>query len=162
MDFDEMRRIRGASIAMVFQDPMSSLNPAFTSGTSSSRRTDSTTPSTDARRGQRAEEVLDLVQIPDAAQRLSDYPHQLSGGMRQRVMLAMALICEPKLLIADEPTTALDVTVQAQILDLLRELAAELDLSILLRHARPRRGRRSLRPGRGDVRRADRRAGVGR
>ena len=132
MNFAQLRRIRGASIAMVFQDPMGSLNPASTIQAQlvEAYRLHHPVDRTTAR--QRAQEVLDLVQIPDAAQRLSDYPHQLSGGMRQRVMLAMALICKPKLLIADEPTTALDVTVQAQILDLLRELRAELDLSILL------------------------------
>ena len=116
---------------MVFQDPMSSLNPSFSVRDQlvEAYRLHHKVDRATARR--RALEVLELVQIPAAAQRLSDYPHQLSGGMRQRVMLAMALVCEPKLLIADEPTTALDVTVQAQILDLLRTLQQELDLSVI-------------------------------
>ena len=116
---------------MVFQDPMSSLNPSFSVRdqlVEAYRLHHDVDRATAARR---ALEVMELVQIPAAAQRLSDYPHQLSGGMRQRVMLAMAIICEPKLLIADEPTTALDVTVQAQILDLLRSLQQELDLSVI-------------------------------
>jgi peptide/nickel transport system permease protein len=131
LGLDQMRRLRGGSLAMVFQDPMSSLNPAFTvrdqlvEAYRLHRRVDRGA----ARR--RALEMLELVEIPAAAQRLADYPHQLSGGMRQRVMLAMALICEPKLLIADEPTTALDATVQAQILDLLRSLQRELGLSVV-------------------------------
>jgi peptide/nickel transport system permease protein len=131
MDFKQISRIRGASIAMVFQDPMSSLNPSFSVRdqlVEAYRLHHQVDRATAARR---ALEVMDLVQIPAAAQRLSDYPHQLSGGMRQRVMLAMAIICEPKLLIADEPTTALDVTVQAQMLDLLRSLQQELDLSVI-------------------------------
>jgi peptide/nickel transport system permease protein len=129
--FAEMRRIRGASIAMVFQDPMSSLNPALTVGHQlvEAYRLHQKVNRSEA--GRRALEMLDLVHIAAPSRRLADYPHQLSGGMRQRVMLAMALICEPKLLIADEPTTALDVTVQAQILDLLRELQHELDLSVI-------------------------------
>jgi peptide/nickel transport system permease protein len=131
LGFEEMRRIRGDSIAMVFQDPMSSLNPAFTVGHQLMEAYRLHNKVGRAAAGKRALEVLDLVQIPDAAQRLSDYPHQLSGGMRQRVMFAMALICAPRLLIADEPTTALDVTVQAQILDLLRSLQRDLDLSVI-------------------------------
>jgi len=129
--FDDMRRLRGASMAMVFQDPMSSLNPAFTvqDQLTEAYRLHHHDGRGAARR--RALELLELVEIPAAEQRLADYPHQLSGGMRQRVMLAMALICGPKLLIADEPTTALDVTVQAQILDLLRTLQRELGLSVV-------------------------------
>jgi oligopeptide/dipeptide ABC transporter ATP-binding protein len=128
----EMRRIRGERIAMIFQEPMSALNPVLTIGEqiietlvwhrNMSRR---------AARA-RAIKLLELVEIPAASRRIDDYPHQLSGGMRQRVMIAIALACEPALLIADEPTTALDVTVQAQILDLLRTLRRELSMSILL------------------------------
>jgi peptide/nickel transport system permease protein len=131
LPFEEMRRLRGTSIAMVFQDPMVSLNPAYTIRDQlvEAYRLHNDVDRTAANR--RALEMLELVQIPAAEQRLKDYPHQLSGGMRQRVILAMALICGPKLLIADEPTTALDVTVQAQILDLLRTLQRELDLSVI-------------------------------
>jgi oligopeptide/dipeptide ABC transporter ATP-binding protein len=128
----EMRRIRGDRIAMIFQEPMSSLNPALTIGeqigeTLAWHRNMSRKAARD-----RAVKLLELVEIPAAARRVDDYPHQLSGGMRQRVMIAIALACEPALLIADEPTTALDVTVQAQILDLLRTLRQELSMSILL------------------------------
>ena len=104
---------------------------------------------------------MDAVRIPDAAARARDYPHQLSGGQRQRVLIAMALACKPALVIADEPTTALDVTIQAQILDLLRQLQAEHGLALLSDHPRPRRGRRDGRPRRRDVRRTHRRAGAG-
>jgi peptide/nickel transport system ATP-binding protein/peptide/nickel transport system permease protein len=131
LSLDEMRRIRGASMAMVFQDPMASLNPAYTVR---DQITEAYRLHHDVDRAaatRRALEMLDLVEIPGPEQRLHDYPHQLSGGMRQRVMLAIALVCRPKLLIADEPTTALDVTVQAQILDLLRVLQHELDLSVI-------------------------------
>jgi oligopeptide/dipeptide ABC transporter ATP-binding protein len=131
LTFDEMRAIRGSEISMVFQDPMTSLNPAFTVGDQLREalrlHEDVDRPTAHAR----AREMLDVVQIPAAEQRLHEYPHQLSGGMRQRVMLAIALMCRPKLLIADEPTTALDVTIQAQILDLLRALKDELDLSVI-------------------------------
>jgi peptide/nickel transport system ATP-binding protein len=128
----ELRRIRGGEIAMIFQDPMSSLNPVLTIAdqiAETLRLHQSLSPSA-ARR--RAVELLDLVRIPDAARRVDEYPHRLSGGMRQRVMIAMAIACQPKLLIADEPTTALDVTIQAQILELLRDLQAELGMSVIL------------------------------
>ena len=128
-----MRDIRGNRIAMIFQEPMTSLNPVFTIGdqiTEAMRAHDRSRPAAEMRK--RAIAALDRVRIPGAAGRLDDYPHQMSGGMRQRVMIAMALTCSPDLLIADEPTTALDVTVQAQILDLLRELQAESGMAIIL------------------------------
>ena len=128
-----MRDIRGNRIAMIFQEPMTSLNPVFTVGDQimeAMRAHDRSRPAAEMRR--RATEALDRVRIPAAARRLEDYPHQMSGGMRQRVMIAMALACSPDLLIADEPTTALDVTVQAQILDLLRDLQAQSGMAIIL------------------------------
>jgi peptide/nickel transport system ATP-binding protein len=128
-----MRDIRGNRIAMIFQEPMTSLNPVFTVGdqiTEAMRAHDRARPAAEMRK--RAIEALDRVRIPGAAGRLDDYPHQMSGGMRQRVMIAMALACSPDLLIADEPTTALDVTVQAQILDLLRDLQAQSGMAIIL------------------------------
>jgi peptide/nickel transport system ATP-binding protein len=127
-----LRRVRGNRIGMVFQDPMSSLNPVHTVGLQIAEvvRRHKAVSTTAAR--QRALDMLDLVRIPDARNRLGAYPHELSGGMRQRVMIAIALACEPQLLIADEPTTALDVTVQAQILDLIRDLRAELGMSVIL------------------------------
>ncbi len=132
LSFDDMRQVRGAGISMVFQDPLTSLNPAYTVGNQLEEavRLHESVGRDAARR--RALEMLDLVAIPDPEQRAHQFPHQLSGGMRQRVMLAMALACSPRLLIADEPTTALDVTIQAQVLDLLRELQGELGLSVLL------------------------------
>src|SRR5258708_17913072 len=127
-----MRRIRGSEIAMIFQDPMSSLNPVLTIADKVSE----TLPRHQGRIGvaarKRVVELLGLVRIPDAARRADDYPHRLSGGMRQRVMIAMAIACKPRLLIADEPTTALDVTIQAQILELLRDLRKELSMSVML------------------------------
>jgi oligopeptide/dipeptide ABC transporter ATP-binding protein len=127
-----LRRIRGREIAMIFQDPMTSLNPVLTIGRQirESLETHLDMDRKDAER--RAAELLDRVGIPQANARIRDYPHQFSGGMRQRAMIAMALACKPKLLIADEPTTALDVTIQAQILDLLRELVAEEDAALIL------------------------------
>ena len=128
----EMRHVRGAEISLIFQEPMTALNPVFTIG-DQLRETllvHGKATRQDARA--RAVEWLDAVRIPDAAARANDYPHQLSGGMRQRVLIAMALACRPALVIADEPTTALDVTIQAQILDLLREMKASLNLSLLL------------------------------
>jgi peptide/nickel transport system ATP-binding protein len=128
----EMREIRGAGISLIFQEPMTALNPVFTIG---DQIAETLLVHGRARRGaarRRAVELLDSVKMPDAARRINDYPHQLSGGQRQRVLIAMALACEPALVIADEPTTALDVTVQAQILDLLREMRSRLGLSLLL------------------------------
>jgi oligopeptide/dipeptide ABC transporter ATP-binding protein len=128
----DLRRIRGRDIAMVFQDPMSSLNPVLTicDQISESLRLHQNMSRADARR--RAVELLDLVRIADAGRRVDEYPHRLSGGMRQRVMIAIAIACRPRLLIADEPTTALDVTIQAQILELLRDLRAELGMAVML------------------------------
>jgi oligopeptide transport system ATP-binding protein len=127
----EIRHVRGKDIAMVFQDPMSSLNPVFTVGYQivEALMVHQNISKQDAR--DRAGELLTLVGIPAASKRLDDYPHQFSGGMRQRAMIAMALSCEPKLLIADEPTTALDVTIQAQIVDLVNRLQDNLGMAIM-------------------------------
>ena len=128
----EMREMRGDDIAMIFQDPMTSLNPVFTVGEqiAEALRLHRKLSKNQAR--QATIEAMREVAIPDPARRLDDYPHQLSGGMRQRVMIAMALACNPKLLIADEPTTALDVTIQAQILELLNDLRKQRQLAVLL------------------------------
>ncbi|AZO81328.1 dipeptide ABC transporter ATP-binding protein DppD [Bosea sp. Tri-39] len=126
-----MRAIRGSEIAMIFQEPMTSLNPLFTVGDQIMEMIllHENMSRSQARAG--AKQMLELVEIPAAERRLAQYPHEMSGGMRQRVMIALALSCNPSLLIADEPTTALDVTIQAQILDLLRRLQAEIGMSIL-------------------------------
>jgi len=128
----EMRKIRGNQISMIFQEPMTSLNPVFTVGQQITEALRLHQKMSEKQALQRAEEMLALVGIPLPGRRLKEYPHQLSGGMRQRVMIAMALSCGPRLLIADEPTTALDVTIQAQILDLMGRLKQELDMAILL------------------------------
>jgi peptide/nickel transport system ATP-binding protein len=127
-----MRQVRGNRIAMVFQEPMTSLNPVQTIGRQIAEAVHIHTSASHAAGRARAEEMLRLVRIPDPARRLDDYPHQFSGGMRQRAMIAMALACSPALLIADEPTTALDVTIQAQILRLMLELKARVGAAILL------------------------------
>lgn len=128
---EEMRAVRGAEIAMVFQDPMTSLNPVLTIGTQITEALKLHLGMSDKEANERAASLLTMVGIPDAAKRLNNYPHQFSGGMRQRAMIAMALSCNPKLLIADEPTTALDVTIQAQILDLVRRLRDEIGMAMI-------------------------------
>jgi oligopeptide/dipeptide ABC transporter ATP-binding protein len=127
-----MEKIRGAGISMVFQEPMTSLNPVFTIGEQIMETVRAHESLSAAAQRNRAIEMLDRVGIPSATRRLNDYPHQLSGGQRQRVMIAMSLACRPKLLIADEPTTALDVTIQAQVLDLLMDLRDELGMAIMI------------------------------
>lgn len=128
----EMRGLRGGAISMIFQEPMTSLNPVLTIGAQITEaiRSHERVPARVAR--MRAIELLDLVRIPEAYRRVDDYPHTLSGGMRQRVMIAMAVACRPRLLIADEPTTALDVTIQAQVLELLDRLRQDLSMGLLL------------------------------
>ncbi len=128
----DRRQITGRDIAMIFQEPMSSLNPCFTVGYQIAEAIKIHQGGSKKQQLKRAAELLDLVGIPDPVKRLSAYPHQLSGGMKQRVMIAMAIACDPKLLIADEPTTALDVTIQAQILDLLLELQKEKGMGLIL------------------------------
>jgi peptide/nickel transport system ATP-binding protein len=132
LEDEEMRAVRGSDIAMIFQEPMTSLNPLYTVGNQIAETVQHHLELSRSDARKRSIEMLELVRIPDARRRVDDYPHQMSGGMRQRVMIAIALSCGPKLLIADEPTTALDVTIQAQILDLLRDLQREMRMSILL------------------------------
>ena len=127
-----MRGIRGRDIAMIFQDPMHSLNPVLSIGDQIGETLCIHQGLSKKDAWRRAIDLLDMVRIPDAKSRVGNYPHQMSGGMRQRVMIAIAIACRPRLLIADEPTTALDVTVQAQILDLLRELRTEIGMSVIL------------------------------
>jgi len=128
---DQMRLVRGAEIAMIFQDPMTSLNPVLTIGTQITEALKLHLGMSEKEANERAAELLTMVGIPDAKRRLKNYPHQFSGGMRQRVMIAMALSCNPKLLIADEPTTALDVTIQAQIIDLVKRLRDQFGMAII-------------------------------
>jgi peptide/nickel transport system ATP-binding protein len=129
---EEMRRVRAKEIAIIFQEPMTSLNPVYTIGEQIAESVRLHEGLSKAEAMNRAVEMLKLVRIPTAERRVRDYPHQFSGGMRQRVMIAIALACNPKLLIADEPTTALDVTIQAQILDLMQELKDRLGMAVML------------------------------
>ena len=128
----QMRAIRGAEIGFIFQEPMTALNPVFTIGDQIAEALLVHRKTTRSQARAKVLDLLDAVRIPDPARRLRDYPHQLSGGMRQRVLIASALACQPLLLIADEPTTALDVTIQAEILDLLQEMKRRFDLALLL------------------------------
>jgi oligopeptide/dipeptide ABC transporter ATP-binding protein len=129
---DDMRRVRGAQISMIFQEPMTSLNPVFTVGDQIAEGIRLHQGLSKRESWNKAIEMVRVVRIPDAERRVKEYPHQMSGGMRQRIMIAMALSCNPQLLIADEPTTALDVTIQAQILDLLNKLKADLGMAVML------------------------------
>jgi oligopeptide transport system ATP-binding protein len=131
MPAEKLRHVRGAQIAMIFQDPMTSLNPVLTIGRQLEEPLMLHIGMTKNQARERAAELLSMVGIPNAKDRLNDYPHQYSGGMRQRVMIAMALSCSPQVLIADEPTTALDVTIQAQIMDLVKRLRNELGMAIV-------------------------------
>jgi oligopeptide transport system ATP-binding protein len=131
LDDKQMRRLRGREIAMIFQDPMTSLNPVLTIGRQLEEPLVLHIGMTKNQARDRAAELLSMVGIPNAKDRLNDYPHQYSGGMRQRVMIAMALSCSPQILIADEPTTALDVTIQAQIMELVKRLRDELGMAIV-------------------------------
>ncbi len=131
MGGEEIRKVRGKKIAMIFQDPMTSFNPVLTIGRQIEEALELHLGMTRRRARERAIELLELVGIPDAGERIDDYPHQFSGGMRQRAMIAMALSCEPQLLIADEPTTALDVTIQAQIIELVKRLRDDRGLSVI-------------------------------
>ncbi len=132
LPLEEMRHLRGNRIAMIFQEPMTSLNPVFTVGNQIEEVLQVHTEQSRSERRERVTELLELVGIPSPAERAGDYPHQLSGGMRQRVMIAMALSCDPKLLLADEPTTALDVTIQAQVLEVMARLSRELGTAVIV------------------------------
>jgi oligopeptide transport system ATP-binding protein len=131
MDMEEIRHVRGNRIAMVFQDPMTSLNPVLTIGRQVSEALELHMGMDKTQATKRSIELLEMVGIPQADQRIRDYPHQFSGGMRQRVMIAMALSCNPQILIADEPTTALDVTIQAQIVELVKRLRDEIGMAVI-------------------------------
>ena len=131
MSIDELRDVRGAQISMIFQDPMTSLNPVLTVGYQLREALKWHLGMTEEQANKRSIELLEMVGIPNADERINDYPHQYSGGMRQRVMIAMALSCSPQVLIADEPTTALDVTIQAQITDLVKRLRDELGMAVI-------------------------------
>ena len=128
---DEIRKVRGGQVGFIFQDPMTSLNPVLTIGRQITEALRMHLGMNKGQARQRAAELLEIVGIPNAASRLSDFPHQFSGGMRQRVMIAMALSCRPQLLIADEPTTALDVTIQAQIIELIKHLQQQLGMAVI-------------------------------
>ena len=132
LDEEGMRRVRGKEIGMVFQEPMTSLNPVLSIGRQLTETVEIHLGMTPAQARERAVELLGLVGIPDPARRLAQYPHQFSGGMRQRIMVAMALSCNPSLILADEPTTALDVTIQAQILELMKDLSRRLGVAMLI------------------------------
>ena len=132
LDDDSLRNIRGNDIAMVFQEPMTSLNPVLTIGRQMTEALEIHMDLSGKAARDRAAELLEMVGIPEAGQRLDDYPHQFSGGMRQRVMIAMAMSCNPKLLLADEPTTALDVTIQAQILEVMNRLSREFGTAVII------------------------------
>ena len=132
MSDEEIRQVRGAQISMIFQDPMTSFNPVLTIGRQLTEPSEMHLGLTSKQAHERAAELLTMVGIPNARpDRLNDYPHQFSGGMRQRAMIAMALVCTPQILIADEPTTALDVTIQAQIVELVKSLRDELGMAII-------------------------------
>src|SRR3972149_6584767 len=132
VDENEIRHVRGNKIAMVFQEPMTSLNPVLTIGRQLTESLELHMQMDRPAALRRAVQLLDMVQIPEADTRIGDYPHQFSGGMRQRVMIAMALSCDPKLLLADEPTTALDVTIQAQILEIMARLSREFGTAVII------------------------------
>jgi oligopeptide transport system ATP-binding protein len=132
LDDEQIRQIRGRDIAMIFQEPMTSLNPVLTVGQQIGEALQLHLKMDKAAARKRSGELLEMVGIPDAANRLDDYPHQFSGGMRQRVMIAMGLSCNPKLLLADEPTTALDVTIQAQVLEVMKEVCTRLGTAVIL------------------------------
>jgi len=132
MSLDEIRRVRGNEISMIFQEPMTSLNPVLTIGNQIIENIVTHQKLDKLQARKQAIEMLKLVGIPSPGKRIDEYPHQLSGGMRQRAMIAMALSCRPKLLIADEPTTALDVTIQAQILELIRKMRKEIGMAVMM------------------------------